>query len=87
MAAPLTLLLILAVTIRAALYRSSLAESIAERVEVISPLTSWKRGKREFGFFLFFFAYSRGVTRCLTEDIHVKPVGPKKISRCGHNLE
>uniref|UniRef100_A0A7N5ZXW4 Phosphatidylinositol glycan anchor biosynthesis, class U n=1 Tax=Anabas testudineus TaxID=64144 RepID=A0A7N5ZXW4_ANATE len=43
MAAPLTLLLIVAVTIRAALYRSSLAELIAERVEVVSPITAWKR--------------------------------------------
>lgn len=45
MAAPLTVLLILSVTIRAALYRSSLADFIAERVEVVSPLTDWKRGK------------------------------------------
>ena len=51
MAAPLTLLLILAVTIRAALYRSSLADLIAERVEVVSPLTAWKRGKRGFSSF------------------------------------
>uniref|UniRef100_A0A8C6L3I0 Phosphatidylinositol glycan anchor biosynthesis, class U n=1 Tax=Nothobranchius furzeri TaxID=105023 RepID=A0A8C6L3I0_NOTFU len=43
MAAPLTLLLVVAVTIRAALYRSSLAEVIAERVEVVSPITAWKR--------------------------------------------
>lgn len=48
MAAPLTLLLIVAVTIRAALFRSSLAELIAERVEVVSPITAWKRGKRGF---------------------------------------
>ncbi|XP_075938171.1 phosphatidylinositol glycan anchor biosynthesis class U protein isoform X3 [Anarhichas minor] len=43
MAAPLTLLVIVAVTIRAALYRSSLADVISERVEVVSPLTAWKR--------------------------------------------
>uniref|UniRef100_A0A8C4HQQ3 Phosphatidylinositol glycan anchor biosynthesis class U protein n=1 Tax=Dicentrarchus labrax TaxID=13489 RepID=A0A8C4HQQ3_DICLA len=43
MAAPLTLLVILSVTIRAVLYRSSLAEVISERVEVVSPLTAWKR--------------------------------------------
>ncbi|TNM89227.1 hypothetical protein fugu_005482 [Takifugu bimaculatus] len=43
MAAPLMLILILAVTIRAALYRSNLADLIAERVEVVSPLTAWKR--------------------------------------------
>uniref|UniRef100_A0A3Q2QWK6 Phosphatidylinositol glycan anchor biosynthesis, class U n=1 Tax=Fundulus heteroclitus TaxID=8078 RepID=A0A3Q2QWK6_FUNHE len=43
MAASLTLLVIVAVTIRAALYRSSLAEPIAERVEVVSPITAWKR--------------------------------------------
>ncbi|XP_077384917.1 phosphatidylinositol glycan anchor biosynthesis class U protein isoform X1 [Festucalex cinctus] len=43
MAAPLTLLLIVAVTIRAALFRSTLAHLIAERVEVTSPLTAWKR--------------------------------------------
>ncbi|KAK2861598.1 hypothetical protein Q5P01_001131 [Channa striata] len=43
MAAPLTLLLVVAVTIRAALFRSSLAELIAERVEVVSPITAWKR--------------------------------------------
>lgn len=45
MAAPLTLLLIVAVTIRAVLFRSSLADLIAERVEVVSPITAWKRGK------------------------------------------
>lgn len=44
MAAPLTLVLILAVTIRAVLFRSSLATLIADRVEVASPLNSWKRG-------------------------------------------
>ncbi|XP_028854555.1 phosphatidylinositol glycan anchor biosynthesis class U protein [Denticeps clupeoides] len=43
MAAPLTLLVIVAVTIRAVLFRSSLAELISERVEVVSPLNSWKR--------------------------------------------
>ncbi|XP_061544321.1 phosphatidylinositol glycan anchor biosynthesis class U protein isoform X1 [Phycodurus eques] len=43
MAAPLTLLLIVAVTVRAALFRSTLAHLIAERVEVVSPLTAWKR--------------------------------------------
>ncbi|KAG5274370.1 hypothetical protein AALO_G00135370 [Alosa alosa] len=43
MAAPLTLVLIVAVTIRAALFRSSLAELISERVEVVSPLNAWKR--------------------------------------------
>lgn len=44
MAAPLTILLVLAVTIRAALYRSNLSNLIAERVEVVSPVTAWKRG-------------------------------------------
>lgn len=48
MAAPLTLILILAVTIRAALYRSNLADLIAERVEVVSPLTAWKRGENRW---------------------------------------
>ncbi|XP_051997493.1 phosphatidylinositol glycan anchor biosynthesis class U protein-like [Xyrauchen texanus] len=43
MAAPLTLLLVVAVTIRAVLFRSSLAELISERVEVVSPLNAWKR--------------------------------------------
>uniref|UniRef100_A0A3B4DPG6 Phosphatidylinositol glycan anchor biosynthesis, class U n=1 Tax=Pygocentrus nattereri TaxID=42514 RepID=A0A3B4DPG6_PYGNA len=43
MAAPLTLVLVLAVTIRAVLFRSSLAELISERVEVVSPLNAWKR--------------------------------------------
>ncbi|TRY89530.1 hypothetical protein DNTS_016321 [Danionella cerebrum] len=43
MAAPLTLLLIVAVTIRAVLFRSSLADLISERVEVVSPLNAWKR--------------------------------------------
>uniref|UniRef100_A0A4W5PGU9 Phosphatidylinositol glycan anchor biosynthesis, class U n=1 Tax=Hucho hucho TaxID=62062 RepID=A0A4W5PGU9_9TELE len=43
MAAPLTLLIIVAVTIRAVLFRSSLAELISERVEVVSPLNAWKR--------------------------------------------
>ncbi|XP_004867970.2 phosphatidylinositol glycan anchor biosynthesis class U protein isoform X3 [Heterocephalus glaber] len=43
MAAPLALVLLVAVTVRAALFRSSLAEFISERVEVVSPLSSWKR--------------------------------------------
>uniref|UniRef100_A0A8C5FFQ0 Phosphatidylinositol glycan anchor biosynthesis class U protein n=1 Tax=Gadus morhua TaxID=8049 RepID=A0A8C5FFQ0_GADMO len=43
MAAPLALLLIVAVTIRAALFRTSLANLISERVEVVSPLNAWKR--------------------------------------------
>uniref|UniRef100_H2MST7 Phosphatidylinositol glycan anchor biosynthesis, class U n=1 Tax=Oryzias latipes TaxID=8090 RepID=H2MST7_ORYLA len=43
MAAPLTLLMIVAVTVRAVLFRSSLAELISERVEVVSPITAWKR--------------------------------------------
>lgn len=45
MAAPLALVLLVAVTVRAALFRSSLAELISERVEVVSPLSSWKRGE------------------------------------------
>lgn len=44
MAAPLTLLFLLAVTVRAALFNSSLKELISDRVEVVSPLTAWKRG-------------------------------------------
>lgn len=47
MAAPLTILLVLAVTIRAVLFNSSLSKVIAERVEVVSPVTSWKRGKSQ----------------------------------------
>ncbi|KAK7916310.1 hypothetical protein WMY93_012071 [Mugilogobius chulae] len=43
MAAPLTLLLIVGTSIRLFLFRSSLADVIAERVEVVSPLTAWKR--------------------------------------------
>ncbi|XP_053527112.1 phosphatidylinositol glycan anchor biosynthesis class U protein isoform X2 [Artibeus jamaicensis] len=43
MAAALALVLVVAVTVRAALFRSSLAEFISERVEVVSPLSSWKR--------------------------------------------
>uniref|UniRef100_A0A8C0QVI8 Phosphatidylinositol glycan anchor biosynthesis class U n=1 Tax=Canis lupus dingo TaxID=286419 RepID=A0A8C0QVI8_CANLU len=43
MAAPLALVVVVAVTVRAALFRSSLAEFISERVEVVSPLSSWKR--------------------------------------------
>ncbi|KAF7479682.1 Hypothetical predicted protein [Marmota monax] len=46
MAAPLALVLVVAVTVRAALFRSSLAEFISERVEVVSPLSSWKRDDR-----------------------------------------
>lgn len=49
MAAPLTLVIILAVTIRALLFRSSLAALISERVEVVSPLNSWKRGRLGVG--------------------------------------
>lgn len=45
MAAALALVLVVAVTVRAALFRSSLAEFISERVEVVSPLSSWKRGE------------------------------------------
>uniref|UniRef100_UPI00398F19D1 phosphatidylinositol glycan anchor biosynthesis class U protein n=1 Tax=Pristiophorus japonicus TaxID=55135 RepID=UPI00398F19D1 len=43
MAASLVLALVVAVTVRAVLFRSSLAEFISERVEVVSPLNSWKR--------------------------------------------
>ncbi|XP_056667753.1 phosphatidylinositol glycan anchor biosynthesis class U protein isoform X2 [Monodelphis domestica] len=43
MAAPLALVLVAAVTVRALLFRSSLAEFISERVEVVSPLNAWKR--------------------------------------------
>ncbi|XP_065547623.1 phosphatidylinositol glycan anchor biosynthesis class U protein isoform X2 [Lathamus discolor] len=43
MAAPLVLVVLVAVTLRAALYRSSLAAFISERVEVSSPLNAWKR--------------------------------------------
>ncbi|XP_029468496.1 phosphatidylinositol glycan anchor biosynthesis class U protein [Rhinatrema bivittatum] len=43
MAAPLVLVVLIAVTVRAVLFRSSLAEFISERVEVVSPLNSWKR--------------------------------------------
>ncbi|KAG8131847.1 putative Phosphatidylinositol glycan anchor biosynthesis class U protein [Naja naja] len=43
MAAPLVLVVLVAVTVRAALFRSSLAGLISERVEVASPLNAWKR--------------------------------------------
>ncbi|NXL46931.1 PIGU protein, partial [Podilymbus podiceps] len=43
MAAPLVLVVLVAVTVRAVLYRSSLAAFISERVEVASPLNAWKR--------------------------------------------
>uniref|UniRef100_A0A8B9S8U5 Phosphatidylinositol glycan anchor biosynthesis class U n=1 Tax=Apteryx owenii TaxID=8824 RepID=A0A8B9S8U5_APTOW len=43
MAAPLVLVILVAVTVRAVLYRSSLAAFISERVEVASPLNAWKR--------------------------------------------
>ncbi|XP_028935931.1 phosphatidylinositol glycan anchor biosynthesis class U protein isoform X1 [Ornithorhynchus anatinus] len=43
MAAPLGSVLVAAVTVRAALFRSSLADFISERVEVGSPLSAWKR--------------------------------------------
>ncbi|XP_051489478.1 phosphatidylinositol glycan anchor biosynthesis class U protein isoform X1 [Apus apus] len=43
MAAPLVLAVLAAVTVRAVLYRSSLAAFISERVEVASPLNAWKR--------------------------------------------
>ncbi|NWS47412.1 PIGU protein, partial [Probosciger aterrimus] len=43
MAAPLVLVVLVAVTVRAALYRSNLATFISERVEVSSPLNAWKR--------------------------------------------
>ncbi|XP_053569370.1 phosphatidylinositol glycan anchor biosynthesis class U protein [Bombina bombina] len=43
MAAPLVLVVLVAVTLRAILFRSSIAEFISERVEVVSPLSSWKR--------------------------------------------
>lgn len=45
MAAPLVLVVLAAVTVRAALYRSSLAVFISQRVEVASPLNAWKRGE------------------------------------------
>lgn len=43
MAAPLLLVALVAATIRAVLFRSNLAAFICERVEVVSPLVSWKR--------------------------------------------
>ncbi|XP_064321149.1 phosphatidylinositol glycan anchor biosynthesis class U protein isoform X2 [Phalacrocorax carbo] len=43
MAAPLVLVVLVAVTVRAVLYRSTLAAFISERVEVASPLNAWKR--------------------------------------------
>ncbi|XP_067856387.1 phosphatidylinositol glycan anchor biosynthesis class U protein [Heptranchias perlo] len=43
MAASMVLVVIVAVTVRAVLFRSSLVEFISERVEVVSPLNSWKR--------------------------------------------
>ncbi|XP_069740359.1 phosphatidylinositol glycan anchor biosynthesis class U protein isoform X1 [Narcine bancroftii] len=43
MAAPLMLVVVVAITVRAMLFRSSLANFISERVEVVSPLNSWKR--------------------------------------------
>ncbi|XP_041434187.1 phosphatidylinositol glycan anchor biosynthesis class U protein isoform X1 [Xenopus laevis] len=43
MVAPLVLVVLVAVTVRAILFRSSLAELISERLEVVSPLNSWKR--------------------------------------------
>uniref|UniRef100_A0A7M4F400 Phosphatidylinositol glycan anchor biosynthesis class U n=1 Tax=Crocodylus porosus TaxID=8502 RepID=A0A7M4F400_CROPO len=43
MAAPLVLGVLVAVTVRAVLYRSSLAAFISDRVEVSSPLSAWKR--------------------------------------------
>lgn len=44
MAAPLTVLLILAVTVRAILFQTSLVTLISDRVEIVSPLNAWKRG-------------------------------------------
>lgn len=49
MAAPLVLVVLAAVTVRAALFRSSLAVFIAERVEVATPLNAWKRGEARGG--------------------------------------
>ncbi|XP_059836859.1 phosphatidylinositol glycan anchor biosynthesis class U protein [Hypanus sabinus] len=43
MVASLVLLVAVAITVRAVLFRSSLAGFISERVEVVSPLNSWKR--------------------------------------------
>lgn len=51
MAAPLTLLLVVAVTVRSVLFRSALADMIADRMEVVSPLTAWKRGEQLFNHF------------------------------------
>lgn len=45
----MVLVVLVAVTVRAALYRSSLAAFIAERVEVASPLNAWKRGEGRAG--------------------------------------
>lgn len=39
------LVVLVAVTVRAVLYRSTLAAFISERVEVASPLNAWKRGE------------------------------------------
>lgn len=79
MAAPLTLLLIVAVTIRAALFRSSLADLISERVEVVSPLTAWKRGKRGFSGFLGpFFRLKRG-SGCLLSSMLLTGSQERKV--------
>lgn len=73
MAAPLTLLLIVAVTIRAVLFRSSLAELISARVEVVSPLNAWKRGMIMY-FFCMGMLYGMFLYGCIAElsieDMH-----------------
>lgn len=86
MAAPLTLILILAVTIRAALYRSNLADLIAERVEVVSPLTAWKRGEQNFVRLANCFVLTEPGSS-LTSIGNVKPVQQLKIWVCFQHLE
>lgn len=75
MAAPLVLVLLVAVTIRAALFRSSLVGLISERVEVASPLNAWKRGEA--------YGWGRGWGLVVLKG-HLK--APRLVDLCGASL-
>ncbi len=44
MAAPTVITVVLGLVVRFALFRSSMKDWLAERVEISTPLTSWKSG-------------------------------------------
>uniref|UniRef100_A0A673YSK6 Phosphatidylinositol glycan anchor biosynthesis, class U n=2 Tax=Salmo trutta TaxID=8032 RepID=A0A673YSK6_SALTR len=82
MAAPLTMLLVVAVTIRAVLFRSSLADIISERVEVVS-LNAWIRGRRVIDYLCSELLLLCLALACsaLSSDSHTHSMGFSSLSQ------